>query len=87
MNQAKRIYKELGIEKLQIDKGQPWQDYIETHFNTMRRMIAYDFARAETWIEMRAIHDRFFIDYNVQAHYAHRDRTDGKRSPNSLSEK
>ncbi len=83
-NQAKRIYKELDIEKLQIDKGQPWQNYIETHFNTMRRMTEYDFARAETWIEMRAIHDRFFIDYNVQAHYAHRDRTDGKRSPKAV---
>jgi len=83
-NQAKKIYGELGIEKVQIDRGQPWQNYIETHFNTMRRMTEYDFAQAETWIEMRAIHDRFFIDYNVQSHYAHKDRTEGKHSPKAV---
>jgi len=36
--QAQRIYEALGIEKHQIDKGQPWQNYIETMFSVMRRM-------------------------------------------------
>ncbi len=33
---------------------------------------------------MRAIHDRFFIDYNLQPHYAHRHRTDGRRAPKEV---
>jgi len=83
-NQAQKMYKELGIEKMQIDKGQPWQNYIETHFNIMKGMTEGDFARADTWGEMRAIHDRFFIDYNLQPHYAHRHRRDGRRTPKEV---
>ncbi len=33
---------------------------------------------------MRAVHDRFFADYNFQAHFAHRERKDGKRSPRAI---
>ena len=38
-------------------------------------------AHAATWGEFCAAHARFFADYNAQAHYAHRDRPDGRRSP------
>jgi putative transposase len=82
--QARAIYKELGIEKVEIDKGQPWQNYIETHFTIMKGMTEGAFARAETWGEMRTIHDRFFIDYNLQPHYAHRHRKDGRRTPKEV---
>ena len=61
--------------------GQAWQNYIETHFNVMRRMADHHYARATTWGELQAVHDRFFHDYNHQPHYAHRERTDGRRSP------
>ena len=83
-NQVLKIYKELGIERHRIDPGQPWQNYIETHFNIMRRMADYHYARAETWSELRAAHDRFFADYNLQSHYAHRKRKDGWRSPSEV---
>jgi hypothetical protein len=83
-NQVLRIYKELGIERHQIEAGRPWQNYIETHFNVMRRMADYHYAQAETWAQMRAVHDRFFADYNLQAHFAHRRRPDGKRSPKEV---
>ena len=65
----------------QIDRGQAWQNYIETHFNVMRRMADYHYARATTWAELQAVHERFFHDYNHQPHFAHRERTDGRRSP------
>jgi hypothetical protein len=80
-NHAKAIYAALGIAHRQIDRGQAWQNYIETHFNVMRRMADYHSARAATWAELHAIHDRFFHDYNHQAHFAHRARTDGRSSP------
>ena len=77
-----KIYRALGIERHQIESGAPWQNYIETHFNVMRRMADYHYARAATWAELQAVHDRFFRDYNhQQPHFAHRERTDGRRSP------
>lgn len=47
-------------------------------------MADYHYARAETWGAMRAVHDRFFADYNLQPHWAHRQRPDGKRSPKEV---
>jgi putative transposase len=79
--QVLRIYRELGIERHQIEPGEPWQNYIETHFNVMRRMADQDYATATTWGELRAAHDRFFRNYNFQAHLAHQRRPDGRRSP------
>jgi putative transposase len=80
-NQAKAVYAALGIEKREIDRGQAWQNYIETHFNIMRRMADYHYARARSWAELQAVHDRFFRDYNQQPHAAHGDRPKGRRSP------
>jgi putative transposase len=79
--QAQAIYRALGIAKHRIDSGQPWQNYIETHFNVMRRMADYHFAQATTWDELQAVHARFFTDYNQQSHTAHGDRPKGRRSP------
>ena len=80
-NQARAIYAALGIQKTAIDQGQPWQNYIETHFNVMRRMADHHYAKATTWAELQVTHERFFHNYNHQAHFAHRDRTDDRRSP------
>ncbi|HEY1335863.1 MAG TPA: helix-turn-helix domain-containing protein [Bryobacteraceae bacterium] len=80
-NHARAIYAALGIAHRQIDRGQAWQNYIETHFNIMRRMADYHYAQARTWAELQAMHERFFADYNQQAHFAHRARSDGRHSP------
>jgi transposase len=80
-NHAKAIYAALGITHRQIDQGQPWQNYIETHFNVMRRMADFHYARATNWAELQATHEQFFHDYNQQAHFAHRERTEGRHSP------
>jgi putative transposase len=80
-NHAQAIYAALGIEKRQINAGQPWQNYIETMFGVMRRMADYHFARATTWADLRGVHDRFFHEYNHQAHFAHRGRPADRQSP------
>jgi len=80
-SQAQHIYQALGIEKREIARGRAWQNYIETMFSVMRRMADYHFARAKTWPELHAVHDRFFHDYNHQPHFAHQERSDGRRSP------
>jgi transposase InsO family protein len=83
-HQVRRIYRELGIERYQIEPGAPWQNYIETHFNVMRRMADHEYAAARTWNALRVAHDHFFHDYNHQAHLAHQRRQDGKRSPSEV---
>ena len=78
---AQAIYAALGIRKEQIEQGRPWQNYVETHFNVMRRMADDHYARATTWPELQAVHDRFFHDFNHQPHAAHGARPKGRRSP------
>ena len=79
--EAKRIYRALGIQKREIDPAQAWQSYIETTFNIQRRMADWHFAQAATWPELREAHDRWVAEYNYQAHWTHRERADGRRTP------
>ena len=59
---AMAIYRRLGITKVQIDKGQPWQSYIESAFSVQHRMADYHFQRATTWAELQAVHTQWFLD-------------------------
>jgi transposase InsO family protein len=45
--QAKAVYEALGVTKQEIERGRPWQSYIETAFNVQRRMADWHFARRE----------------------------------------
>ena len=47
-NQAKAVYEAAGIAKHEIERGKPWQSYIETTFNIQRRMADWHFAKART---------------------------------------
>jgi hypothetical protein len=78
---AQAVYAALGIRKVEIDRGQAWRNYIETHFNVVRRMADHGYARAATSAELQAVHDRFLRDYNHQAHFAHRERPIERQSP------
>ena len=83
-NRAKAIYGALGIAKHEIERGRPWQSYVETAFNVRRRMADWHFANAESWPELLRAHDRFVEDYNRQRHFAHLGRRDGRRSPEEV---
>jgi len=80
-NQAKAVYRALGITKEEIERRKPWQNFIETTFNIQRRMADYYFARAESWEELVTAHDGWMESYNTQTHWAHRERKDARRSP------
>jgi hypothetical protein len=80
-NQAMDVYAALGIRKERIEQGQPWQNYIESHFNTVRKMADAKFARARSWEEMLTIHRKWMHDYTSQRHFAHEKREDGCHSP------
>jgi transposase len=79
--QAQHIYAALGITKLEIERRQPWQSYIETQFNVQRRMADWHFRQAEQWSDLKAAHDRWVVDFNYQSHWAHRHREDSRHSP------
>lgn len=83
-NRAMAIYDALGIAKYEIERGRPWQSYIETAFNVQKRMADWHFARAESWSELVAAHERFVEDYDSQSHFAHQRREDGRRSPGEV---
>ena len=83
-NQAKAIYEALGIAKEEIERGRPWQSYVETTFNIQRRMADWHFGKAGSWPELVEAHDAWVEDYNAQAHWAHRERKYGRRSPREV---
>jgi hypothetical protein len=80
-DRAKAVYAALGIEKLEIERGQAWQSFIETNFNLQRRLADHFFAKAETWADLVAEHDLWLERHNTQRHKAHEKREDGRRSP------
>jgi hypothetical protein len=75
------VYAALGIRKERIHKRQAWENYIEAHFNIVRRMADAKFAVATSWEQMIATHRKWMRDYNVQRHWAHEKREDGCHSP------
>src|SRR5215210_4201504 len=83
-NQAKAVYRALGIAKETIEKRKPWQNFVETSFNIQRRMADYHFAKAESWEGLVAAHDRWVGRYNTQKHRAHEHRKDARRSPTEV---
>ena len=80
-NRMVEVCRVLGIRRERIQQGQPWQNYIETHFSIMRRMADFHLEQAAGWEGMLVAHRRFVRDYNNQQHWAHRDREDGRMSP------
>ena len=84
-NQAKAVYRALGIAKETIEKRKPWQNFVETTFNIQRRMADHHFAKAGSWEDLVvAVHDRWVEQYNTQMHWAHRERKDARRSPSEV---
>ena len=83
-NRAQAIYEALNIRKEEIERGKPWQNYVETTFNIQRRMADYHFSVAESWPELLKVHEEWVSDYNEQSHWAHRKRKDGRRSPQEV---
>ena len=47
-------------------------------------MADWHFARARTWPDLVATHDAWVEDYNAQSHRAHRERPDGRHSPQEV---
>ena len=83
-DRAKAVYRALDIIKEEIERGQPWQSFIETNFNLQRRLADHFFAKAETWEDLVVEHDLWLERHNTQRHFAHEGREDGRRSPSGV---
>jgi len=79
--QAQRIYAALAIRKAEIARRQAWQSLIEANFGAQMRMADHGFATSTTWEELLRVHEQWVDDFNDQAHWAHREREDGRRTP------
>src|SRR2546426_519182 len=55
---TRRVCEQLGIEKNEIKKGRPYQNYIEAAFGVQRRMADWSFEKAHTWEDLLAAHDK-----------------------------
>src|SRR6266516_3642892 len=83
-NVALELYEMLGIRKERIEPGEPWQNYAETLFSIQRRLGDNAFSNARTWPEIQQAHQTWWKNYNVEHHYAHRERQDGRHSPSDV---
>ncbi len=81
---ALQLYDMLGIRKERIDPGEPWQNYVETLFSIQRRLGDHAFSNARTWPEIQQAHQTWWKHYNSEHHYAHRERQDGRHSPEAV---
>ena len=82
--QALQLYDMLGIRKERIEPGEPWQNYAETLFAIQMRLADFAFAKARTWPEIQQAHRTWWVNYNIEHHYAHRERQDGRHSPTAV---
>ena len=83
-NMALELYDMLDIRKERIEPGEPWQNYAETLFSVQRRLADHDFSNARTWSGMLQAHQKWWTNYNRESHYAHRERQDGRHSPEAV---
>lgn len=82
--QAIQLYDMLGIRKERIDPGEPWQNFAETLFSIQRRLADHAFSNARTWPEIQQAHLTWWQRYNQEYHHAHRERQDGRHSPEDV---
>src|SRR2546428_6079968 len=83
-NMANALYEMLDIRKEKIDPGQPWENYAETLFSVQRRMADHSFSNPRTFPEIQKAHQTWWNNYNAEDHYAHRERQDGRHSPEAV---
>jgi hypothetical protein len=57
---------------------------LREHDATKRTLACRSSIHREGWAELALAHERFVEDYNAQAHFAHQDREDGRRSPSAV---
>jgi transposase InsO family protein len=74
----------LDITAEYMEKGRPWQNLIEAPFGIQRRMADASFQDAETLEPCQTVHATWIDEMNTTAHWAHRSRADGRKTPETV---
>ena len=53
-------------------------------FSIQRRLADHAFSNARTWPELQQAHQTWWTNYNTEHHFAHRERQDGRHSPEAV---
>lgn len=72
------------IQPAYIERGQPWQNLIEAQFRVQSRLADHHFEQAQSLEELQDCHAEFVELFNSTSHWAHRDREDGRRTPEAV---
>lgn len=75
---------QLEIAPCYIEKGEPWQNLIESQFKIQLRLADAKFTKATTLEEVQNVHLQFVQTFNTTPHWAHRERPDGRRTPTDV---
>ncbi len=60
---VRKIYEALGIEKKEIKKGKPYQNYIEAAFGVQRRLADWSFEKSQSWEDLLAAHEKLTLTH------------------------
>lgn len=83
-NAYAELLQTLQIERHYIEKGKPWQNYIEAQFKVQLRLADAKFEQAKDLTEIQEQHAAFVQIFNSTNHWAHRDRLDGSTTPTAV---
>jgi hypothetical protein len=62
-----------------------WAEPGQFHIISIQRRLAdHAFSNARAWPEIQQAHRTWWINYNIERHFAHRERQDGRHSPNAV---
>jgi putative transposase len=78
------LLRTLQIEPCYIEKGQAWQNLIEAQFKIQLRLADAQFEQATSREEIQTHHATFIQLFNTTPHWAHRERADGNKTPESV---
>ena len=69
-NDFEAVCKRLGIVHPTItsNKGESYQNWIETHFNVQRRLYDYKFSTSRSPTDLEKLHEEFIETYNTTPH-------------------
>ncbi len=80
-NAFSTVNRRLQINHQMYEKGQPWQNLIESQFGIQARMGEYLWEKCSCVQQAVEIHRQLIMDHNRLPHFAHRFREDQKHSP------